>query len=102
MSGDRAPHEATPTRQTRAPQPARAPRGAFGPVFFFCAGALAARLAASVLPPFFSSAFDLAVYAGIALAFALAYRRFVRRAIEDRRRARAQQRGDAPSETPDR
>ena len=61
----------------------------FGPLFFFCLGALGARLAGGLLPPFFSSAFDLAVYAGIALGGALAYRRFVRRAMEDRRRDRA-------------
>lgn len=76
---------------------ARAPARSFGPLFFFCLGALAAKLAGGLLPPFFSSAFDLAVYAGIAFGVAVAYRRFVRRTLEDRRRARAR-RGTAVDE----
>ncbi len=64
---------------------------AFGPLFFFCVGALAARFATGLLPPFFSSTFEVAVYAGIAISVAIAYRRFVRGALEDRRRVRAQQ-----------
>lgn len=63
----------------------------FGGVFFFCAGALIAKIVAGTLPPFFTSLFDLLVYAGIALAVAQAYRRFVRRALDDRRRERARQ-----------
>ncbi len=67
-------------------------RGAFGGLFFFCIGALAMKLVAGALPPFFTSAFDLVIYAGIAISVAIAYRRFVRRTVEDRRRLRARQR----------
>ena len=95
MSGDRG--------EAREPRSApTAPRRAFGPLFFFCLGALVARIAGGVLPPFFSSAFDVAVYAGIALGFALAYRRFVRRAVEDRRRDRARRAPRAEGDTTDR
>ena len=92
MSEQRPPARA-PRRDSAtgsgAPTGAAARTTSFGPLFFFCVGALAARLAGGLLPPFFSSAFDLAVYAGIALGGALTYRRFVRRALEDRRRDRA-------------
>ncbi len=70
-------------------QPTRSARPAFGAVFFFCLGALVAKLVAGALPPLFEDLFSLLVYAGIALGFALAYRRFVRRTMEERRRARA-------------
>lgn len=77
-------------RPDEAVAPARAEvKSSFGALFFFCLGALAMKVAGGALPPFFSSAFDLLVYAGIAVSIALAYRRFVRRAIEDRRRERA-------------
>jgi hypothetical protein len=74
---------------------ARSPRATFGALFFFCIGALAAKLVDGALPPFFVSAFALFVYAGIATSVALAYRRFVRRAIDDRRRERARREAHA-------
>jgi hypothetical protein len=49
------------------------------------------KVVGGALPPFFSSAFDLLIYAGIAVSVAIAYRRFLRRAIEGRRRERARQ-----------
>ena len=62
-------------------------------MFAFCVGALATKIVSGALPPFFSSSFDFVVYAGIALTAAIAYRRFVRRALEDRRRERARREG---------
>ena len=59
------------------------------PLLAFCLGALAMKLAGAVLPPLFEDIFDYAIYGGIALSGAIAYRRFVRRAIEDRRRVQA-------------
>jgi len=66
-----------------------ASKAAFGSLFFFCLGALLGRLAPGLFPPLLASMFDWAIYAGIAFSVALAYRRFVRRTIETRRRDRA-------------
>ena len=81
----------SPTSEPQtAPESSRAAAArSFGPPFFFCLGALLSKIGAGVLPPFFLSVFDLFIYAGIAYGFAIAYRRFVRRTIEDRRRERA-------------
>lgn len=84
------------TAPTEVARPARAPsaetpaRGsAFGSLFFFCVGALVMKLSGA-LPELFSSGFDLLVYAGIALSVAIAYRRFVRNVMEQRRLDRAE------------
>lgn len=87
-----------PTPPAQPPQPAepRPPpdvKSSFGALFFFCLGALTMKVVGGALPPFFSSAFDLLIYAGIAVSVAIAYRRFLRRAIEGRRRERARQQG---------
>ncbi len=66
---------------------------AFGPLFFFCVGILAMKVAATLLAPGLEQIFLIAACAGIALSGALAYRRFVRRTIEARRRDRARREG---------
>ncbi|MGE3856674.1 MAG: hypothetical protein AB7G21_06940 [Dehalococcoidia bacterium] len=75
-----------------APPPAEASaaKSSFGALFFFCVGALAMRLVLGVFPGGVG-VFDLLVYAGIAISVAVAYRRFVRRSLEARRRERARQ-----------
>ena len=86
-----APARTDSPRAVEEPSPPPAESKSFGALFFFCIGALAMKLVDGALPPFFSSAFDLLVYAGIAVSVAVAYRRFVRRAIEGRRRERVRQ-----------
>ena len=83
-AGRRTPPEDRPIRRDATPR-------SFGALFYFCVGALAMKLISGALPPFFSSTFDLLVYAGIAISVAIAYRRFIRRTIEDRRRERLRQ-----------
>ena len=65
-------------------------------------GALAGRLARDVLPGGALGLFDLAIYVTLALSVALAYRRFVRRTLIARRRARARREGVAGEEAHDR
>lgn len=94
---DRTSAAVTDADVSAAPSPPEATaKASFGAVFFFCLGALAMKLVAGALPPFFSSAFDLLVYAGIAISVAVAYRRFVRRSLETRRRERQRQQERAP------
>ena len=94
MSVEPSDPAAATTEVARAPRTAvteTSARGsAFGSLFFFCVGALVMKLSGA-LPEFFSSAFELLVYAGIALSVAIAYRRFVRNAMEQRRLDRAAQ-----------
>lgn len=78
-------------RIPRAAVPEAPARGsAFGSLFFFCVGALVMKLSGA-LPEIVGSGFSLLVYAGIALSVAIAYRRFVRNAMEQRRLDRAAQ-----------
>lgn len=62
-------------------------------LFLLSAGALAGRVARDVLPGSALGAFDLAIYVALALSVALAYRRFVRRTLIERRRERARRAG---------
>ena len=93
----------TAPRSDDPPAPPRpSTRPAFGALFFFCLGALVAKLVAGALPSI-EGIFSSFVYAGIALGFALAYRRFVRRTMEERRRERARREASTPAPgTPDR
>ena len=82
---------------SRRAAPARAASGAIasgraiGTLFALSLGALSARVAAQVLSPSALGLFDFAVYVGLALSVALAYRGFVRRALIARRRERTLQ-----------
>ena len=81
------------------PRPGRA-GGVGGLLFALSLGALLARVAAQALSPGALGLFDFAVYVGLALSVALAYRGFVRRALIARRRERAR-RADAAEGGPD-
>ena len=65
-------------------------------VFALTVGALAAQLATHLLAPGALQIFNFAIYIGFALSVAVAYRRFVRRALIERRRARARRATPTP------
>ena len=68
-------------------------RSSFGTLFFFCIGVLTMKIAGALLALGIEQIFLIAACAGIALSVAVAYRRFVRRTIETRRRERARREG---------
>ena len=67
-------------------------------LFAFSIGALAARVATQLLSPAALGSFDFVVYVGLALSIALAYRRFVRKALIQRRVERARRAGTLDDE----
>ena len=77
---------------------ARPRRPIVGMLFAVSAGAFIARVASQLLAPGPLGAFDFIVYLGLALSVALAYRRFVRNALIQRRRERARRAGAAPAD----